>query len=140
MKKYQKLLALLLALAMMAALAGCGSSGNDSQSASGSESTASASAEGDTSEDVETVLTSGEPVYGSNLNCYHNSDIDAYFDPAIGDTVCWNLFLEGLWSYDETSSFAMNSDNLPREREYPFVGNLNGFRSTRCGPRWSSGP
>ena len=24
-----------------------------------------------------------------------------------------NLFSEGLWSYDETSGYAMNSDNLP---------------------------
>ncbi len=113
MKKYHKLLALLLALAMVAALAGCGSSGTSSGS-SGDTATSS-STEGDTSDDAanETQPDSGEPVYGGNLNCYYNSDIDAYFDPAIGDTVCWNLFLEGLWSYDETSGFAMNSDNLP---------------------------
>lgn len=114
MKKYQKLLALLLALAMAAALAGCGSNGSSgNQSASSGGSAASTSGEGDASTETETPPDSGEPVYGGNLNCYYNSDIDAYFDPAIGDTVCWNLFSEGLWSYDETSGYAMNSDNLP---------------------------
>ena len=114
MKKYQKLLALLLALAMVAALAGCGSNGSrGNQSASSGGSAASTSGEGDASTETETSPDSGEPVYGGNLNCYYNSDIDAYFDPAIGDTVCWNLFSEGLWSYDETSGYAMNSDNLP---------------------------
>ena len=97
MKKYQKLLALLLALAMVAALAGCGSNGSSgNQSASSGGSAASTSGEGGCLDgDGDPARQRGEPVYGGNLNCYYNSDIDAYFDPAIGDTVCWNLFSEG---------------------------------------------
>jgi len=111
MKKYRRLLAALLAVAMMAALAGCGSNGSNSTPNQGSAST-SANQSGETT-DTPSAPEAGEPVYGGNLNCYYNSDIDAYFDPAIGDTVCFNLFLEGLWSYDETSGFAANSDNIP---------------------------
>lgn len=112
MRKYQKVLALLLALAMLAALAGCGSSGGQTSSG-GSAAVSSAGDAGDAEDTNQTAPSDGEPVYGGDLNCYYNSDIDAYFDPAIGDTVCWNLFLEGLWAYDETSGYPVNSDSLP---------------------------
>lgn len=112
MRKYQKVLALLLALAMLAALAGCGSSGGQTSSG-GSAAASSAGDAGDAEDTNQTAPSDGEPVYGGDLNCYYNSDIDAYFDPAIGDTVCWNLFLEGLWAYDETSGYPVNSDSLP---------------------------
>lgn len=111
MKKYRRLLAALLAVAMMAALAGCGSNGSNSTPSQGGASTSANQSE--ETPDTPSAPEAGEPVYGGNLNCYYNSDIDAYFDPAIGDTVCFNLFLEGLWSYDETSGFAANSDNIP---------------------------
>ena len=110
MKKLQRLLAAILALAMMLAMAGCGSAGGSSSKDSASSGGASSDA-GNSSQNG--PVDDGEPVYGGNLNCYHDSDIDAYFDPAIGDTVIWNLFLEGLWSYDTTSGFGANSDNVP---------------------------
>ncbi|MDO4647251.1 MAG: ABC transporter substrate-binding protein [Eubacteriales bacterium] len=107
----RKLLSIVLAATMIAtALVGCGSSG--SGNASGSASPEAASAEA-TAELPSAPTDQGEPVYGGTLNLYYTSDIDAYFDPAIGDTVCYNLFLEGLWSYDETSGFAAASDNIP---------------------------
>lgn len=112
MRKYQKVLALLLALAMLAALAGCGSTGGQTSSG-GSAATSGAGDAGSAEDTNQTAPSDGEPVYGGDLNCYYNSDIDAYFDPAIGDTVCWNLFLEGLWAYDETSGYPVNSDSLP---------------------------
>lgn len=112
MRKYQKVLALLLALAMLAALAGCGSTGGQTNSG-GSAATSGTGDAGSAEDTNQTAPSDGEPVYGGDLNCYYNSDIDAYFDPAIGDTVCWNLFLEGLWAYDETSGYPVNSDSLP---------------------------
>ena len=112
MRKYQKVLALLLALAMLAALAGCGSTGGQTNSG-GNAATSGAGDAGSAEDTNQTAPSDGEPVYGGDLNCYYNSDIDAYFDPAIGDTVCWNLFLEGLWAYDETSGYPVNSDSLP---------------------------
>lgn len=114
MKKYRRLLSVLLAAAMMAALVGCGSNSSSSAGRTeGAANSASSAAEDNQAPDTTTAPEAGEPVYGGNLNCYYTSDIDAYFDPAIGDTVCFNLFLEGLWSYDETSGFAANSDNIP---------------------------
>lgn len=120
MKKYQRLLSGVLAIAMLAALAGCGS-GNGSTTESASPET-SAAAESATTETgaaettaAENTATDGEPVYGGSVNLYWTDDIDAYFDPAIGDTVSWNLFLEGLWSYDVTSGYGAVGDNVPSE-------------------------
>lgn len=108
MKKPLKMLSAILALSMLLAVAGC-SSNNASNDPSQAPSDSSAPESSAPTAPVET----GEPVYGGTLNCYHDSDIDAYFDPAIGDTVIWNLFSEGLWSYSTVSGFGANSDNVP---------------------------
>ena len=112
MKKYQKLLAGVLAASMMAAMAGCGSGGASTPASSGSPAASTGGASTSAAANT-TAPTAGDPVYGGNLTCYYSSDIDAYFDPAIGDTVIFNQFLEGLWSYDTSSGFAAVSDNMP---------------------------
>lgn len=105
---YQRLLSGALAAVMLATLAGC-----SSDEPSGSQGADPASEPpADVSEDVPPA-DSGEPVYGGSVTLYWTDDIDAYYDPAIGDTVSWNLFLEGLWSYDVTSGFAAVGDGVP---------------------------
>lgn len=122
MKNFKRLLSLLLATAMVLALVSCGSNSSSSSegtsettatSSSAEESTATSASSEETAEATETSADSGEPVYGGSVTLYWTDDIDAYFDPAIGDTVSWNLFLEGLWSYDINSGYAAVSDNIP---------------------------
>ncbi len=60
--------------------------------------------------------TAGDPVYGGNLTCYYSSDIDAYFDPAIGDTVIFNQFLEDCGPMTPAPAFAA------RERQHALQG------------------
>ncbi len=120
MRKFVKPLALLLSLGLVgSSLAACGSSTSDS-SASDSGSAESGSAASGNANTVDLGGTAlpdswGDPVYGGNVTLYSNGDIDAYFDPAIGDTVGFDLFLEGLWAYDSSSEYNVSGDNIPVE-------------------------
>lgn len=115
MKTHRKLTALGLSLAMACALlAGCGPTGNQPAADGNSPVPGTAAPSTPAAPDAPTTPTdTGEPVYGGSITMYWNDDIDTYFDPAIGDTVSWNLFLEGLWSYDVTSGHAAIDDNVP---------------------------
>jgi peptide/nickel transport system substrate-binding protein len=119
MRKYVKPLALLLSLGMVgSSLAACGSSSSSqsSDSSSSADSTAAEASGNATTVDLggsEIPSSWGDPLYGGSITMYSNGDIDAYFDPAIGDTVGFNLFLEGLWAYDTTSDTKVSGDNVP---------------------------
>ncbi len=121
MRKVKKALSVLLALAMAGTMvAGCGSGGAKAGAASGTASGTSSGSASGTASTVDlggsTLPTSwGDPVYGGNITVYSNGDIDAYFDPAIGDTVGWDLFLEGLWTYDPDSGYDVQGDNVPAD-------------------------
>lgn len=119
MRKFVKPLALLLSLGLVgSSLAACGSSSSDSSATTDSGSAESGSAASGNANTVDLGGTAlpdswGDPVYGGNVTLYSNGDIDAYFDPAIGDTVGFDLFLEGLWAYDSTSDYNVSGDNIP---------------------------
>ena len=114
MRMYQKLLSMILAAAMLAGLlAGCGSGKGTGEPQEAGTAAPSAPAEESTPAETAAAPEAGEPVYGGSVTLYWTDDIDAYFDPAIGDTVSWNLFLEGLWSYDVNSGVAAVNDNIP---------------------------
>ncbi len=121
MRKFVKPLALLLSLGLVgSSLAACGSSSSDSSATTDSGSAESGSAASGNANTVDLGGTAlpdswGDPVYGGNVTLYSNGDIDAYFDPAIGDTVGFNLFLEGLWAYDSSSEYNVSGDNVPVE-------------------------
>lgn len=112
----KRLLALVLALSMVLALAACGSSSSSDSTDDESDETETTTEETEEAEDSSdaeaTETSSDEPVYGGDIVVYWNDDIDAYYDPAIGDTVGYNLFLEGLWSYDYTCGTDSTSDNV----------------------------
>lgn len=121
MRKFVKPLALLLSLGLVgSSLAACGSSSSDSSATTDSGSAESGSAASGNANTVDLGGTAlpdswGNPVYGGNITLYSNGDIDAYFDPAIGDTVGFDLFLEGLWAYDSSSEYNVSGDNVPVE-------------------------
>ena len=121
MRKFVKPLALLLSLGLVgSSLAACGSSSSDSSATTDSGSAESGSAASGNANTVDLGGTAlpdswGDPVYGGNVTLYSNGDIDAYFDPAIGDTVGFDLFLEGLWAYDSSSEYNVSGDNVPVE-------------------------
>lgn len=108
MKKATRRIAALLSVSALLSLTACGGPIEQTPSTSPSASTPT---ESQTAE-----VLSTEPSYGGSVTLYYNSDINAYYDPAINDTACYALWLESLFAYDVTTptdEFQIQGDYIP---------------------------
>ena len=105
MKKMTRLLSMILALAMLFALVSCGST-TSSESAAETSTPAATSEEAAPAEEAAESAEEAAPAestgaqYGGSVTLYYTSDIDANFDPTIGDNVGWDMWMETLFTYD----------------------------------------
>lgn len=109
MKKATRRTAALLSAATLLSLAACGGPIEPS-------STSPAPSESSPAQTQSASPLSTEPQYGGSVTLYYNSDINAYYDPAINDTACYALWLESLFAYDVTTptdEFQILGDNIP---------------------------
>lgn len=111
MNKSKKVVSLLLSAAMLVSLTACGSS------ASSSTADASGSASGSATASTGIVNTS-EPTYGGEAKIYYQN-FNEVFDPAMGESYTYSLWLESLWApdwgIDDPDTYNFDANVLPAD-------------------------